>query len=899
MGAFVRGHFAGGADHMNMRGTQIFRLRLRSLFSRSSVEQELDEELRYHVERQIAEDIAAGMRPEEARHAALRAFAGFEQRKEECRDMRGLNVIDNLWQDLRFAGRQLWKNPGFTATAILMLAMGLCASVAIFAFVDAALIKPLPYAHPDRLVGVYENTPQCPNCNLSYFDYLDWKKLNKTLESLEAYNQTGFIVTTPAGAKMARGIRVSAGFLHALGVTPVLGRDFVAGEDLPQAPHTVLLSDGTWHRRYGGRPDIVGQTVILGNAPYTVIGVLPRDFHFAPGGSAEYWATLDPNGSCELRRGCHNLYGVARLKEGVTLQAASADTAVIARQLEKQYPDTNRGQGAKVVPLTEVIVGNVRPILLVLLAGAGLLLLIACVNIASLLLVRSESRRREMAVRSALGASRLRLARQFVTEGLVLVAAGTVIGLFSASWTTQLLSGLVPADLMERTPFLAGLGMNPRVSLFACAVALLAAMLFALTPTLRLSFAEIRDGLVEGSRGSAGNTWRRLGSKLVVVELATAVVLLVGAGLLGQSLYRLLHVYTGFQPDHLVSLDVAAPAASYGKDPQAIALERRILARVATLPGVASAGITSTLPISCNCNTDWIRFVGKPYSGEHNEVNERDVSPAFFSTLKARLLRGRYFTDADDLSKPRVAIINEALARKYFPGEDPIGKQFGGVTLAPDSIRTIVGVVEDVRDGALDDQIWPAEYLPFNQSTDTFYSLVVRTSQTPEPMIPALAAAIREIDPGIVTTGGTTFQDRIEISPSAYLRRSSAWLVGGFAALALVLGVVGIYGVIAYSVSQRTREIGVRMALGAQQKTVFALVLREAGWLIAGGLCLGVAGALAVTRLMRSLLFGVQSWDVPTLIGVALVLAAAGLLASFFPARRAASVDPVEALRAE
>ncbi len=881
-----------------MRLEKMVYLRLRSLFTRSSVDQELDEELRYHIERQIEEDVAAGMSPVEARHAALRGFAGFEQRKEECRDARGLNMIDHLTQDLKFANRQLWKQPAFAATAILMLAMGLCASVAIFAFVDAALIKPLPYSHPERLVGVYESTPQCPSCNLSYLDYLDWKKLNKTLESLEAYTNTEFIVSSAGGAKMARGARVSAGFFRALGVTPVMGRDFTGDDPLAEAK-TVLLSNSAWRSRYGGRPDIAGKTVVLDNAAYTVIGVLPPDFHFAPMGPAEYWAPLDGRGSCEVRRSCHNLYGVSRLNNGVTIRMASSDTAVIAKQLERQYPDSNRGQGARVVPLSEVIVGNVRPILLVLLAGAGLLLLIACVNIASLLLVRSESRRREMAVRTALGASRKRLLRQLITEGLLLVAAGSALGLISAVWAMRLLSSLVPAALMEGAPFLAELGLNFRVCLFACGIALAASTLFALTPMLRMSFTEMRADLASGSRGAGGLTWRRLGAKLVVVELATAVVLLVGAGLLGQSLYRLLHVYTGFQPDHLVSVDLAVPAASYGKDPQAVALLRRILSSVSAMPGVISAGVTSTLPISCNCNTDWIRFVGKPYNGQHNEVNERDISPAFFATLKARLLHGRYFTDADDLTRTHVAVVNAALVRKYFPGEDPIGKQFGDTSLSPQSLRTIVGVVDDIRDGALDSEIWPSEYLPFNQSTDTFYSLVVRTAQSPEAILPALAAAIREIDPGIVATGGATFQNRIEISPSAYLRRSSAWLVGGFAVLALVLGVIGIYGVIAYSVSQRTREIGVRMALGAQQRTVFALVLREACWLIAGGLGLGVVGALALTRLMRTLLFGVASWDVPTLIAVAVVLALSALFGSFFPARRAASVDPVEALRSE
>lgn len=600
-----------------------------------------------------------------------------------------------------------------------------------------------------------------------------------------------------------------------------------------------------------------------------------------------------------MRRSCHNLYGLARLKDGVSLQAASADTAIIAAQLEKQYPDSNRGQGAKVVPLPEIIVGEIRPILMVLLAGAGLLLMIACINIASLLLVRSESRRRETAVRSALGASRMRLVRQFVTEGLVLAAAGATLGIAAAAWAMQLLSRLIPEEMMARMPFLRGLGLNIRVLAFAIGVSLVAALLFALTPALRLSFTEIRNGLVEGSRGSAGNTWRRLGSKLVVAELATAMVLLVGAGLLGQSLYRLLRVAVGFQPDHLVTTEVDAPDASYGKDPQAVALGQEIVRRISILPGVKSAGLVSVLPVNFNGNTDWIRFVGKPYNGEHNEVNQRDVTSAFFTTLGAKLLRGRYFTEADDLSKPHVAIINQTLARKYFPGEDPIGKQFGDIALSPKSIRTVVGMVEDIREGQLDSEIWPAEYLPFNQSPDTYFNLVVRTSQSGLSILPSLSAAIHQFDPGVVVLAGASMEKRIEDSPSAYIRRSSAWLVGAFAAVALILGVVGLYGVIAYSVSQRTREIGVRVALGAERKNVYLLILKEAGWLTIIGIFAGVAASLAVTTLMRKLLFGIASWDVPTLIAVSAVLLIAALLASYIPARRAASLNPVDALRAE
>jgi len=873
--------------------------RLAGLLSHRRRERELADEIEAHLQMHVHANLRSGMPPEEARREALVKLGGVESTKEAYRERSTIPVIENLVQDIHFSIRLLRKNMGFTTTAILVLALGICASVAIFAFVDATLIKPLPYRNPNRLVGVYEQIPLCPQCNLSYLDYLDWKKLNIVFSSLEAYQRHGFIVNTPAGAQAARAARVTDGFFRTLGVMPVLGRDFYAGEDLPAAPHTVILSYSAWQKHYGGRTDVLGQVVTLDGAPHIIIGVLPSEFHFAPAEPAEFWTSLHPSGVCEQRRSCHNLFGLARLKDGVSVQTAYADTALIAQQLEKQYPDSNRGQGASVLPLTEVIVGDIRPILLVLLSGVVLLLLIAGVNMASLLLARAEGRKREMAVRGALGASPARLIGQFVTESLVLVAAGSVLGVVSAHWVMQFLMRLIPADMLASATYLQGLGLNLRAVTFAGAISLLAAVLFSLTPALHFSLSRILDGLAEGSRGSAGNTWRRVGSKLVVVELATAVVLLVGAGLLGQSFYRLLHVYIGLEPDHLVTLDVAAPDSTYGKNELAIALERRVMGRILSLPGVKSAGLSTQLPITGNGNTTWIRFLGRPYHGEHNEVNEREVSSAYFTTLQARLLRGRYFNEAEDVSKPRVVVINQALARQYFPCEDPIGMKIGDTDLSPKSIAEIIGVVDDIREGSLDSEIWPAVYYAFNQNTDTYFSLVVRTSQTEKSLIPTLIATIREIDPGIVTSPGTTMRQVIEDSPSAYLHRSSAWLVGGFAATALLMGVVGLYGVIAYSVSQRTREIGVRMALGAQRGTVYRLILKEAGMLTAVGMVAGLLCSLAAATLMRKLLFGIQSWDVPTLAAVAAVLAVSALLASYIPARRAASVNPVDALRAE
>ncbi len=881
-----------------MKTLRAWLLRLAGLLPNARRERELADELESHLQLHIDDNLRAGMTPDEARRQAILKLGGVESTKQIYRDRRTIPIFENVLQDVRFSIRQLRKNPGFTSTAIVVLALGMCASIAIFAFVDAALIQPLPYRNPTRLVGVYESFAQCPLCNLSYPDYLDWKKLNKVFRSLDVYEHTGFILTTPSGAQPARGVRVSDGFFRTLGVTPILGRDFYAGEDLPSAPRTVLLSYAAWRQRYGGRADVLGKTVIWNGDSNVIIGVLPPGFHFAPAEPAEFWTTIHAASECDLRRSCHSLFGVARLKDGVGISTALADVKAIAKQLEKEYPGSNRDQGAALAPLSEVIVGTIRPVLLALLSGAFLLLLIAGVNVASLLLVRAESRRREISVRAALGASRARLIGQFVSEGLVLVASGGVLGVVSSAWAMQLLAKLIPTEMLARMPFLLSLGLNVRVLAFAGFIALLAAALFSFTPAFHFSLSEARQGLAEGSRGSAGNTWRRLGSKLIVLELATAVVLLAGAGLLGKSLYRLLHVEIGLQPDRLATLSLAAPQSSYGKDAQAIALERQVVARIASLPGVTSVGVSSDLPLNGWGDTTWFKVLGRPWHGEHNDTPERDVSAGYFTTLGAKLLRGRYFTENEDASKPLVAIVNQAFAKQYFPGEDALGKRLSPLSDPPKPIE-IVGIVEDIKEGPLDTTNRPVLYFPFNQNPGNYFNLVVRASHAEQSLLPSLAAAVRRIDPGIVTDDAVSMNDVISNSQPAYLHRSSAWLVGGFAALALLLSVIGLYGVVAYSVGRRTREIGIRMALGAQTAAVYRLILQEASWLTGIGIAIGLAGAVAAATLMRGLLFGVRAWDVPTLAAVAVLLGVAALLASYIPARRAASVNPVEALRAE
>jgi macrolide transport system ATP-binding/permease protein len=869
------------------------------LFSRRRFRSELDEEMAFHRAQMEAELLNDGVSRDEARYAAKRRFGNATRLREQSQEAVGFR-FETVLQDLRFAFRQLRHSPGFAITAVLILALGIGVSVAIFGFVDAALLEPLPYAAPNQLLDVAESAVAFPRSNLSRPDYDDWKRLNTTLSSLDVYTGTGYLLRMGSIAEPVPAARVSDGFFRTLGVKPILGRDFLPGEDQPGRAKIVILPYSTWQERFGSRRDVIGQSVSLSGDSYTIVGVLPREFNFAPRGNAEFWVPLlDKSTGCEDRRSCHNLYGIGRPREGIGMDTVRTDLKRIAKQLEAQYPGSNKDQGAAVQPLSELIVGKVRPILLMLLAGAGLLLLIACVNVASLMLVRSETRRREIAVRGALGATPVRLARQFVTEGLVLASAGSAGGLLLGGWLMRLMGLLIPKAMRSYVPFLGAVAVNAHVVLFAAAIIVLASFLLAATPVLRLSGMGLSEALGEGGRGSAGRFWQRLGANLVVAEITIAVVLLAGAGLIGRSFYNLLHVESGFDTSHLATVNLMAPDANYSTNAKVTALYREINQRLMAIPGVLSVGFTSDLPLQCNCDTDWIRIEGKQFHGEHNEVNEREVSPGYLDTLKANLVRGRMLNDQDDLNHPQVVVINEMLAKKYFPGEDPIGKRIGGGDLAPASMRQIVGVIADIREGGLDEDVWPSEYEAMYRSTDNQFAIAVRTATDEKAILPTLVSTLRSIDSNFGIYGEQTMQQQMDSTESALLHRFAAWLVGGFAVIALVLGVVGLYGVVAYSVSRRTREIGVRMALGAQRSAVYSLVLRQACWLTVTGLAIGLVCSIGASTLMRKLLFGVTAWDAPTLALVVFVLGCASMAASFLPARRAASVNPTEALRTE
>jgi macrolide transport system ATP-binding/permease protein len=804
--------------------------------------------------------------------------------------------LENLLRDVRFSVRQLAKNRGFSFTAIIVFALGIAVSTAIFAFVDAALIKPLPYRESSRLVGVYESIPVGDRYHISDGDYHDFKELTRSFASIDIYERSNFALKNAAGTQQEPGARVSDGFFRTLGVVPMLGRDFSAGEDKSSAEDTVLLSYSMWQKRFGSDHGVVGQTTTLDGRPYLVIGVLPATFHFSPVEPAGFWATTHGDCTGIYSRSCHRYYGVGRLQDGVSVDAAKADLSQLLKQIERRFPKENRDRGAVVFPLSRVILGDVRPILIALLGGAALLLLIGVLNVSSLVLIRAESRRREIAVRGALGATRLRLVRQFTAEGLVLAVAGCGLGLFLGFEAIHILTRLLPSSAAESMPYFLQVRLTPHVLLFATAMAMLGWGLFAASPSFQLLASDLQAGITDGGRGAAGRSWRRMGRGLVVVELAVAMVLLVSAGLLGQSFYRLLHVDIGIAPDHLATLHVVKPGET--KDENLVLLEKQIRDRMKQLPGVTSVGISQQLVVGDGDQIAHFHVFGRTYLGEEDEANERVASVGFFETLKASLTRGRYFSEIDDSSRPHVAIINQTMAWQAFGGDDPIGKRVVN-QYDTDNPLEVVGVIRDIREGPLNANARAAVYTPFQQKAISDFYVTVRTVQPEETVLHSMTAAVRQLDTDLIAEGEETMSDRIGDSQAAYLHRSAASLVAAFAGLALLLGTVGLYGVISYSVGQRTREIGIRMALGAQRGSIYSLVMGEATWLAAVGVVMGTCCSLAASLLLRSMLFGVTPWDLRTIASVALVLAAAGLLASYVPSRRAASINPTEALRAE
>ncbi len=809
-------------------------------------------------------------------------------------------MMESILQDLRYGLRTLWKSPRFTVTAVITLAVGIAANVAIFTFVDATLIRPLPYKDSHQLVAVYDAREQTvvSRFESSYPDYLDCKQQNQVFSSMAAYSQNGTVLRGDGAPLVLPSAVVSDDFFSTLGVKPIHGRDFRPGEDLASAPQTAMLSYGFWKKHFGGKQDVVGHVVTLGKDQVTIIGVLPADFHFAPVADPDVWQTLHAMGGLRDRRNLHWLNVVARLKPGVSRDKAAAGMNVVMESLEKQYPASNTKLRTAIVPLNEVIVGQIRPILLLLLGAVALLLMIACSNVANLLLARALSRRREVAVRTALGASRWRLVRQMLTEGILLSLTGAALGVVLAEWMVRGFVAAIPQVLLNSMPYIKMMTIDWSVLLFALVIALLTGVLFALAPAFQLSGKHIHDAFRDGARGSQSAGWRRFASSLVVAEVAVSMVLLFGAGVLGKSFYRLLQVDTGFNYHNLTSMAVAMPSATYKTDAQQIAFYRTLMDRLQSLPGVQSAGITSTLPIGQG-NTSNVVVIGQPYTGQGFEANSRSVDTHYFQTLQAQVLAGRWFNESDDAQAPQRVIVNKTFADMFMKGLDPVVQQVRFTYNDKEKPREVIGVVRDIKEAQLDAPALPAIYTPYLQDASSFLYLVVRTKQDAAASIPQTQAAIRQLDSNVVTFQEQSMEDFIQRSPVAFFHRYPAWLAGLFAFMALVLGSIGLYGLVAYSVSQRTQEIGIRMALGAQRSNVLQMVLLQGVRLIVPGVVIGMAGGILAATLARSLLFHVNAWDPAIFAFVTVLLAAVTLAASFIPARTATKVDPMVALRYE
>jgi putative ABC transport system permease protein len=818
--------------------------------------------------------------------------------------------METLLQDIRYALRTLLKNPGFTAVAVIALALGIGANTAIFSVVNAVLLRPLPYTNADRLVMIWATNPLLQlgidNIPASAANYAEWRDRNQVFENVSALDAITFNLTSGGEPEKVACARVSSSFFQLMGVPPKMGRAFRPEEDQPGNNQVVVVSHGLWQRRLGADPDIIGKPLTLDGKSYTVIGVMPAGFRF-PGAAdmpaymglppqTDLWTPIAFTAEQSARRGDHNLSVMARLKPGVTLEHAQTDISNIARQVEEQDPKA-KGYGANVVSLEEQLVGSIRPALLVMLVAVGFVLLIACANVANLLLARSSARQKEIAIRMALGATRGRVIRQMLTESMLLSVAGGSAGVLLNFWGIGILLALSP----ENIPRLDEINTDAHVLGFTLLISIATGALFGLAPALQASRLNLNESLKEGARGSAGGPHRnRIRTLLVASEVALSLVLLLGAGLMVRSFERLLKVDPGFDPKNVLTSRLALPASKYPDSKQQSAFFQETLQRLEALPGVQSVGAVSALPLSGAEEASSFMVEGSPPadSSETPMADRRRASADYFRAMGIRLVKGRYFTEADNQSAPAVAIISESFARRFFPDEDPLGKRIknGG----PTSTRPwllIVGVVRDVRHLALEAEPRPQVYMSYLQNTWTSMAVVIRSASEPASLAAAVRNAVWEVDKEQPVTDVKSMEQYF--SASVARRRFNMILLAVFAGVALALAAVGIYGVMSYSVTQRTQEIGIRMALGAKQADVLKMVVRQGMIPALAGVAAGLGAGLALTRLMSSLLYGVSATDLITFAAVPLTLLGVALGACFVPARRATHVDPVIALRRE
>ncbi|MFZ0820157.1 MAG: ABC transporter permease [Candidatus Acidiferrales bacterium] len=885
-------------------------LRLRELFHVKQSERELDDELRYDIERRIEANLAVGMTAKEAEMAAKREFGSVDLAKEECRDERGTRWIEELWQDLRFGLRMLRKNPGFTAIAILTLALGIGANTAIFSVVNGVLLNPLPYPDPDQLVSLSASKPNFPTGSISYPNFLDWKKENQSFSSMAVTRGYGFNLTGQGPAEVLNAEFVTADFFPMLGVNPVIGRTFSPSEDVIGVGDVVAISSSLWERKFGSSQSVLGKTITLDGMNYTIVGVIPAGFDlplrsfrasdiYAP--MAEWTNTALPVRSAGL-----GIHGIGRLKPGVSIERAREDMDSVTRHLAAIYPDVDKGTGATLIPLKEQVIGTVRPFLLLLLGAVGLVLLIACVNVANLLLARSTGRSREIAVRSALGAGMGRLLRQMLTESVLLALAGGALGLVIAGVGTHAALDVLPATLPRANE----VRLDGRVLLFTILVSVCAGILFGLVPAIRTARRNVHESLKEGGRGGSGARHRVHGA-LAIVEMAMALVLLCGAGLLIRSLAALWNVNPGFQAENVLTFGMSMPPPMIKASPTAIrAALRDFDSKIAAIPGVEAEALSwGALPMGGeDDDTFWIEGQPKPASqNEGNWTLRYVVGPNYLSAMKIPLLAGRFFSERDDEHSERVAVVDDVLARKIFPKGDAIGNR---INFGDSDSFQIIGIVGHVKQWGLDtddqNSLRAETYLPMRQLSDNLMMLVppgtgvvLRTNGRVPGLMDSVRHTSEQISKDEVISGVQTMDEIIEQSLAA--KRFAMMLLGVFAMLALVLASIGLYGVIAYLVGQRTHEIGVRIALGAQPGDVLGWVLGQGARMALAGVAIGLAASVGLTRLLakQSLLFGVSATDPLTFTAVAIVLMLVALAASWIPARRAMRVDPIVALRYE
>ena len=890
------------------------RRRLADLRLSPTRENEIVEELSQHLEDHYEQSLRGGATEEEAYQAAVDELNESdllepELKRVERRVQREplviggdskAHMLGDLWQDLRYGLRMLAKNPGFTTVAVIALALGIGANSAIFSVVNTVLLRPLPYKNPERLVMVWEeNSKQgYPRDTPAAANYVDWRDQNHVFEDMAAIVEISFNLTRVGDPERIDGQRVSASLFSLIGVEPQLGRAFRAEEDKPGANHVVVMSHGLWQRRFGADPAIIGRPINLNGESFTVVGVMPRSFQF-PTRNDQLWVPIAFDAKEAGNRGSHYLEVIARIKPGITLQEAQAEMTTIASRLQQQYPGTNTSIGAVVTPLHEHVVGDIKPALLVLLGAVAFVLLIACANVANLLLARAAVRQKEIALRLALGASRQRLIRQFLTESVLLAAFGGGIGLLFAVVGLSVLKRFIPPNISHAQ----AITIDAKVLIFTVVVSLVTGLIFGLAPATQAANFNLNDTLKESGRDSAaGSRGNRIRGLLVVSEVAVSFILLIGAGLLINSFLHLRNIDPGFRAEKKLTMKIVLPEVRYADKEQRGVFYRELIRRVETLPGVVSAAVATSLPLTESGNSVGVSIEGRadPAPDRVPIVITRMISPRYFETMGIPLLKGRAFTEEDKAESPAVIVISETTARQFWPGEDALGKQLkiGFPSNSENKWLTVIGVVKDVRQYELVVEPKPQMYLPFTQAN--FFeprALVVKTNLEPLSLAATVRKTVWEIDRDQPVSNVASMENIV--SNSVARQRFSMLLLGIFASLALVLAAVGIYGVMSYSVAQRTHEIGIRMALGAQRGDVLKLTIGQGLRLVVTGVIIGLAAAFVLSRVMSSLLFGISPTDPLTFITISLVLVSVAILASYIPALRASRVDPMFALRYE